>query len=117
MAVREGDDAAVGRGRGRARARSELDERLSPGVDLSRRLTARATVGVKLPIGLRFVDLGGGQAFVAPVVDLAQELGDARCGESRKLAGAPRTLERARVRDVEVDAMQASGERARPFPA
>jgi hypothetical protein len=49
------------------------------------------------------VDLLRGQAFVAPVVDLPQEIGDLRAREPGQLGGPPGALHGARVHDVEVD--------------
>ena len=56
------------------------DEIVRPGVDLLGRLTARATVGVDLPVRILLVDLLCGQSFVAAIVDLAKKVGDLRVG-------------------------------------
>src|SRR5439155_1552451 len=62
-------------------ARGHVDEVTRPGVDLRRRLAARATVPVELPVRIPVANLSRGQALVAPVVHLAQELGDLRMVE------------------------------------
>jgi hypothetical protein len=94
--VREGKNATLD-GRG---LRHEVH---GPRADLSRRLTAWATVLVQLPARTGFVDGLGGQALVFAVFDLAKQRRDLGVGESSDLGRVPGTLQRARVHGVEVE--------------